>query len=309
MADAMKSRGEREKCTGEELFERERNLVIVIGTSPNEADEVGQSCLSSLHHGLNLFKAICSGALLVFCIIILMTGNQNGKLIAGPGAVIIFWLLILYLGCLEGGQNAIVGLQPLVPHLYQTTHPLTARIIRLTQGGSSSETDTTAVPTLTVIPSPGDDDESSGKLEKFLMGRQLITVIVIFGLNGVGAIHEGCSTLFALPTPVTAIFCSSGVALIIITILLGQVTGQIISTRYMLDYLNNSLVLVTVYASIAIEISGLLHAVHFVSGAIELLIGGATPNSSSSSSPSKGRDLQSEILYWGRVGFSFLCLG
>jgi hypothetical protein len=301
-------------CEEEKPGVGEGDLRLEIGISDHEEelDEVrccDQSSLTWLHRAMKWLKTLCSGALLGFCLLILMTGNQNGKLITGPGGVIVFWLLILFLGCLEGGQNAIVGLQPLDPDLYVLSHPTAAHIIRLTQHrplATASASGSRA----------GSDNESgSGSLERYLMGRQLMTVIVIFGINGVGAIHEGCSTLLSLPSPLAAIFCSSGVALIIVTILLGQVTGQIISTRYMLDFINNSIALVTVYASIAIELSGLLHAVHCVSGTIELFIEESPAGDPSSSSlgccccPDKGRDLQSKILHWGRVVFSFFCLG
>jgi hypothetical protein len=229
-------------------------------------------------------KYFFSSALLAFCILILMTANSSGKLIPGPGGIIVFWILIFYLGVIEGGQNALVGLQPLDPQIYQSApHSFTLRAINLTT-------------------------QHQGALQKFLMGRQLITVIVIFALNGVGGIHEGCTTLFQLPSFLSALFCSSGLAIILVTILLGQVTTQILSTRYMIDFINNFLFLFTVYLSIAIECSGILHMVHFVSDMTSYLTRPSLASSSSSNSE-PNQNLLKVILYWGRVLLSFLCLG
>jgi len=127
-------------------------------------------------------------------------------------------------------------------------------------------------------------------------------VIVVFALNGVGGIHEGCSTLIPLPSVLAAIFCSSNIALIIVTILLGQVSCQIVSTRYMLDFINNIFFTMTVYLSLGIETSGILHTVHFASGSFQYL-------SNATKTEGKEFDIVSQILYWGRVLVSFLFLG
>jgi hypothetical protein len=204
--------------------------------------------------------------------------------------VILFWILILYLGIIEGGQNALVGLQPLDPQIYQSaTHSFTLRAINLTT-------------------------QRKGALQQFLMGRQLITVIVIFALNGVGGIHEGCTTLFQLPSPLSALFCSSGLAIILVTILLGQVTTQILSTRYMIDFINNIFFLFTVYLSVAIECSGILHMVHFVSDTISYFTRSASAPAPTAVSSNASESHQSPtrlegILYWSRVLISFLSLG
>lgn len=227
--------------------------------------------------GIRWVQYLISFLLLIFCIIIVMTGTQKGKLIEGPGGIVLFWVLICYLGCIEGGQNALVGLQHHDPSACEKTHrhtALTTKLIHL----------------------------NSGYLEKFIIGRQLITVIVVFALNGVGGIHEGCSTLIPLPSALAAIFCSSNIALIIVTILLGQVSCQIVSTRYMLDFINNIFFTFTVYLSLLIETSGILHTVHFASGLFESL-------SNVTKNETKEVDLVTRILYWGRVAVSFLFLG
>lgn len=225
---------------------------------------------------LNYVKYIGSGILLGYCVAIVMTGTQDGKAVKGPGGIVLFWIFICYLSCIEGGQNALVGLQPIDPSGYEKTHPITAYSTRLTR--------------------------QPGYLEKFVMGRQLITVIVVFAINSVGSISTGCSTEFNTSKLVAQIFCGSGLALIFVTILLGQVTSQVITATCMLDFINNYFFALTSYISVGIEFSGILHSVHFVSDVFQYLSGKKPENEVTYT-------LVDHVFYWGRVAVSFLFLG
>mmetsp|Transcript_12335 Transcript_12335/g.12742 ORF Transcript_12335/g.12742 Transcript_12335/m.12742 type:complete len:552 (+) Transcript_12335:71-1726(+) len=225
---------------------------------------------------VNYIKYIGSGILLGYCVAIVMTGNQEGKAVKGAGGIVLFWIFICYLSCIEGGQNALVGLQPIDPTTYEKTHKITALSTKLTR--------------------------QPGYLEKFVMGRQLLTVIVVFAINSVGSISTGCSTAFNTSPAISEIFCGSGLALIFVTILLGQVTSQVITATCMLDFINNYIFAATTYVSVGIEFSGILHAVHFVSDVFQAISG------------QKREDevpftLLDHVLYWGRVLVSFLFLG
>lgn len=225
---------------------------------------------------VNYIKYIGSGILLGYCVAIVMTGNQEGKAVKGAGGIVLFWIFICYLSCIEGGQNALVGLQPIDPTTYEKTHKITALSTKLTR--------------------------QPGYLEKFVMGRQLLTVIVVFAINSVGSIHSGCSTEFNTSPAISEIFCGSGLALIFVTILLGQVTSQVITATCMLDFINNYIFAATTFFSVGIEFSGILHSVHFVSDVFQAISGQKREDSITYT-------LLDHVLYWGRVAVSFLFLG
>jgi len=57
--------------------------------------------------------------------------NKDNRVYTAPynippgGAFVLFWFLIIWLAMMEGGQGALVGLQPVDKSLYATTHPRT----------------------------------------------------------------------------------------------------------------------------------------------------------------------------------------
>jgi hypothetical protein len=68
-----------------------------------------------------------------------------------------------------------------------------------------------------------------------------------------------------LPAIVNEIFLSSGLALALIVIILGQLTAQVNAANCMLDFVNNYFMLYFVtYFSLAVEYSGVLHSVYLV---------------------------------------------
>jgi hypothetical protein len=102
-----------------------------------------------------------------------------------------------------------------------------------------------------------------------------------------------------LPDTVAAIFVDSGVSLILITVILGQLTAQVNAAFCMLDFINNYFMLYFVtYISMAIEFSGLLHSVYLVQIFFSKLTGATV--ASKEAPPS----LLQKIFFWGRSMFS-----
>jgi len=152
-------------------------------------------------------------------------------------AILLMWLLIFFLGILEGGQGCLVGLQPISPSLYRDTHPHTYRCT------------TRVVPNATV-------------LNRFIVGRQFLVVLVVFLLNL-------CCTTVGPPEPgvygfLLSTLVSSGLAVMILTVVLGQLAAEVNATNCMLDFINTPIVVVTTVLCLAVEGSGLLHAVYLV---------------------------------------------
>ena len=52
-------------------------------------------------------------------------------------AFFVFWFLICWLAVLEGGQGALVGLQPIDMALYAESHPRALTIIQLAYKGDN----------------------------------------------------------------------------------------------------------------------------------------------------------------------------
>jgi hypothetical protein len=193
---------------------------------------------------VTILKFMYSLALLVFSLILVMAGifKKQTKGTAQKGippilAFIVFWFLICWLGMMEGGQGALVGLQPIDKSRYAETHPRTLLCTSLAHRGDN--------------------------MERFILGRQFLVVLVVFVTNLMASFVSNAS-LFGLPKVIDDIFLSTGIAVILCTIMLGQLTAQVNAANCMLDFLNNYFMLFTTYVSLAIEFSGLVHSVYLV---------------------------------------------
>ena len=230
---------------------------------------------------LTVVKYGYSLGLLIFSVCVVMAAiftNQT-KLSSMTHSVVAFllmWFLILWLAIMEGGQGCLVGLQPIDKELYAESHPVSLKNTKLAHKGDN--------------------------MERFIVGRQFLVVLVVFVANLCGAALPGTQVL-GLSSTVTEIFVSSGVGLILMTIILGQLTSQVNAANCMLDFINNYFMLFTTYLSLAIEFSGLLHAVYLVQIVFSKITGSPID---SNEPPRNGR---SKSLFWGRVLLSLLILG
>lgn len=210
--------------------------------------------LSLLVYLMESFKCLYSIALLLFSIVIvtgaLFTEQTTSTTDMGLHpflAFALFWFMIGWLAMMEGGQGALVGLKPIPKSLYATTHSRTLLCTNLAHGGENN-------------------------MERLIVGRQFLVVLVVFAVNTLATPLNGIK-LFHLNDLVTEIFLTSGVAVILITIIVGQLTAQINAASCMLDFINNYFMLFTVYVSLAMEASGLLHSVYLVSSLFAMFSG------------------------------------
>jgi hypothetical protein len=169
---------------------------------------------------------------------LLFSGRIAGSEVRlGFPILLAFFLLLATLGAMEGGQGALVGIQPIEKALYAESHPVAHH-------GS------------TVLSIPGN-------MERFIVGRQLLVVLTVFSINLLIAVKdepEGGD----MATWVPPFIINSNICLMIVTIVVGQLMAQVVSASCMLDFSNNSFVLLIVYLSLAVESSGLLHATYLV---------------------------------------------
>jgi hypothetical protein len=240
---------------------------------------------SVISAGLEAFKYLYSLALLIFCVVLVMgamftqqtTSTAQG--FSTVGAFFIFWLLILWLAMMEGGQGALVGLTPIDRSLYQQSHPRAYKISGIVQKGDA--------------------------LEKFIVGRQFLVVLVVFVSQLMSSAVPDIQ-LWGISKEATEIFLNSGVALMVVTIVCGQLTAQLNAANCMLDFINNYFMLYFVtYLSLAIEVSGLLHCVYVVQ-IVFAKISGQDDEKEWDGPP---RTILQRIFFWLRVLFSLAVLG
>jgi hypothetical protein len=99
------------------------------------------------------------------------------------------------------------------------------------------------------------------------------------------------------------VFLATGIALILITIMLGQLTARVNAANWMLDFINNYFMLYFVtYVSLAMEFSGLLHSVYLVQVVFCKISGNPVESKESPCNAAQN------AFFWTRVVFSFALL-
>jgi len=229
---------------------------------------------------INAIKYVYSFALLTLSVTIIMativSGSTRFSISSHPSiSIVSFWCLVIWLAVMEGGLGCLVGLQPVEKSLYSQSHPITYRTTSLAH--------------------------KNDNMERFIVGRQFLVVLVMFMIAMCGSGLPGTSGILNLPEVIVSVFISSGLAMILTTIMLGQLTSQLNAAVCMLDFTNKYLMLFTTYMSLLVEFSGLLHSVYLVQILFAKLSG--KPNDS----PQKS--FFSQVFFWIRVLISCAILG
>lgn len=231
----------------------------------------------------NSIKYIYSSLLLGFCVTLVMAAIFSGQTIAvaemniPPVATFfIFWLLIVWLGMLEGGQGCLVGLKPIDRNRYADSHPISFKVTSLAHRGDN--------------------------MQRFIVGRQFVVVLIVFVTNLCGSAVSGAQIL-GLPPIVNDVFVTSGLALMLTTVVLGQLTAQVNAAVCQLDFINTYFMLFSTYVSLAIEWSGILHSVYLVQRLFARIAGKSIE--SNEPSPTLGQ----RMFFWTRVVLSLFVLG
>jgi len=242
---------------------------------------------SSISNPLKIFKSIYSVLLLVFSIVIIMglIANKQTNLSsdAHPAAAyVLLWAAIIWLTMVEGGQASLVGLEPVDNQLYKESHPKAYKCTSITNSGDT--------------------------LDKYLLGRQFMVVLVVFCVNISGGPIDG-ATLWGLPGWVVDVMFQGGLAMIMITCNLGQLMSQVNASLCMLDYTNNYFALLTLYVALAIEFSGLLHASYLIQMLVNLLAGKKSENELKSKEQSRNPNIFHSIFFFLRclISLAILC--
>ena len=134
------------------------------------------------------------------------------------------------------------------------------------------------------------------------MGRQFLVLALVFVENLCGDPIEGAQVL-GLPDAVLAVFLGAGLALFFMTSMFAKISAQVNASRCMLDYVNNWFAVFTLYVSMIIEVSGLLHVCYPVQMFFAWAAG--KPLASKDAPRSKVQ----KFLFWIRVLVSTAILG
>jgi len=230
---------------------------------------------------LTTFKAVYSVILLIWSLVLIhgFIFTEQTKLSSEVHPALAFvclWGAVGWLTMVEGGQASLVGLAPVNRELYRDSHKYAYKCSQICHKGDA--------------------------IDRYLLGRQFMVVIVVFTVNMSGGPNEGAE-LWGLPKFIIDIFLGFGVAMILFTCNVGQLNSQVNASHHMLDYLNNWFGLFTLYFANFVEFTGLLHA----SYVFQYLVGAAAGEPiESNEGPRKG--FQS-LFFWFRCLFSFTVLG
>jgi hypothetical protein len=253
------------------------------GPAPPKQEEMLEKPPSPIMAVIEGFKYLYSTVLLVFSTFMVMAAIVTEQTIGTadmgiPGVVafFIFWFLVCWLAMMEGGQGCLVGLYPIDKDLYEESHPRTLKSTNIAHKGNN--------------------------MERFILGRQFLVVLVVFVSNMMSSPISDAEVL-GIPDSLQSIFLGSGVALILVTIMIGQLAAQVNAANCMLDFVNNYFMLYFVtYASLAIEVSGLLHCVYLV----QVLFSKLASKPVESNEPA--RSTSQNVFFWARVAFSLAIL-
>ncbi|KAL7448277.1 hypothetical protein ACHAXS_000139, partial [Conticribra weissflogii] len=199
-------------------------------------------------------KYLYSLALLLFSIVLVISliFSEATKLSRGVSpylALFVMLFTLIWLAMMEGQQAALVGLAPVVDHLvYRDSHPIAYKNTQLVYLGNN--------------------------MDRYLTGRQLMVVLSVFVINLCGApLPDATDSFFGLPDAMQQVFLGSGLAMILMTAMLGQLTTQVNASHCMIDFINNYLALFTLYFALAIEFSGVMHCAYLIQYGVALLSG------------------------------------
>eukprot|EP00980_Cylindrotheca_fusiformis_P029618 scaffold23625_cov137-Cylindrotheca_fusiformis.AAC.3 len=214
--------------------------------------------------------------LVIFSVVIVtaLMFTENTKLSQDThpiAALVIMWLGILWMSMVEGGQCSMVGLPPINRELYRESHPITYQITSLGHRGNN--------------------------LDRYLMGRQFMVIFINFTINLCGAPVEGADVL-DLPEWVSNIFLGSGIAMVLTVVTIGQLTAQVNASHCMLDYINTHFMTFTLYVTLAIEKTGVMHSCYLIR---DMFYHAAGKPVETNEPP---RDAVQNLFHWGRVVFS-----
>jgi len=209
---------------------------------------------------------------------LMFTGNTRVARDANPWvALVVTCIAIVWLSMVEGSQASLVGLPPVDPTLYQDSHPVTYKVASIAFKGDN--------------------------LDRYLMGRQFMVLLIVFVINQCTSPLDPSVDVLGLPDGVKFVFLDIGLASIVFTCVLGQLTTQVNASHCMIDFVNNYFAVFTVYVAMMIEFVGVMHSAYLIQNILAAVSGKPIQ---SNEPPKTGFTF---AFFWGRVIMSLAILG
>jgi len=157
------------------------------------------------------------------------------KVVPGWASLLIFLLVLFLIGVMEGIQIALVELKLQDPATYKATHPKAYRLGQIAARGDN--------------------------IERFLMGRQVFVVCLVFFAAKLTTIHGRSPDGFLFPVPevVQTLLLETGLLACVVVVIVAQLTPQIIASVYPVEFMQTMVGLPAYYACIALEATGITH--------------------------------------------------
>ncbi|XP_039259878.1 uncharacterized protein LOC120336297 [Styela clava] len=200
-------------------------------------------------------RFVFSICLLIFSIVVTSYAIFRGKTgfweeVPGPAAFALFVVDLAILGIVEGLQIALVELKRQHPDSYKFSHP---RAYQLGQVASKKD-----------------------NVERFLMGRQVFVVFLVFFIAKLTTIDLGDDLndfLFPVPAWLYYSLLETGFITCILVVIVAQLMPQIVASKYPVHFLNFWLMKPAYWACIAVEFTGITHACWILSYFMGLVSG------------------------------------
>lgn len=157
------------------------------------------------------------------------------KEVPGWASLLIFVLVLWLLGVMEGLQIALVELKRQNPDTYKGQYPTAYKLGQIA----------------------GRDDN----IEKFLMGRQVFVVCLVFFAAKLTTIHGNTEAGFLFPVPdwVQTVFLETGLLACVLVVILAQLMPQIVASLYPVQFMELAMMKPAYYACIVLEFCGITH--------------------------------------------------
>ena len=199
-------------------------------------------------------RFILSSLLLIFSIIvtsyaIVERKTLFWKIVPGWAGLLIFIVDLIILGIVEGLQIALVELKRQHPESYKKSHPAAYKLGQISSKGEN--------------------------VERFLMGRQVFVVLLVFFAAKLTTIHLAPGENFLFPAPYwfRAVFLETGILACIVVVIIAQLMPQIVAAKYPVHFLQFLIMRPAYYVCIFVETTGLTHACWLLSSFMEYLSG------------------------------------
>ena len=156
-------------------------------------------------------------------------------IVPGWAALILFVVDLFLLGIVEGLQIALVELKRQHPDSYKNSHPAAYRIGQVAARGDN--------------------------VERFLMGRQVFVVFLVFFAAKLTTItlEEKEGFLFPAPFWFRSVFLETGILACIVVVIIAQLMPQIVAAKYPVHFLQFFIMKPAYYTCVFVEITGLTH--------------------------------------------------